>query len=132
MSQFSEFITEHARGQVDDEATATLVDLIAAVTATGKKGSMSVVIDVKPSGTRMVQVSASVTAKNPEPDAEVGVFYVDSDGHLRRDDPYQERLPIADIDPSGPTRVHVVDNTGAVRDVDLSTGEIIAGDNQND
>lgn len=132
MSQFSEFLTDHARGQVDDEATATLVDLIAAVTATGKKGQMSVVIDVKPSGSRMVQVQASVAAKKPEPDAEVGVFYVDSDGHLRRDDPYQERLPIAEIDPTGPTRVQVVDSTGTIRDVDLSTGAIVADDNDDD
>lgn len=135
MTQYSEFLSEHARGQVDDEATAVLVDLISAVTATGKKGTMSVTVEVKPSGTRMVQVKAEVTSKIPQPDAEIGVFFIDKDGRLQKDDPFQERLPIeefqaprfttvtipADFSPP----VTVIDGTtGDLTRVDPSTGEI--------
>lgn len=136
MTQYSEFLSDHARGQVDGEATAVLVDLISAVTATGKKGTMSVTVEVKPSGTRMVQVKAEVTSKIPQADAEIGVFFIDKDGRLQKDDPFQERLPIEEFqvprsttvtiptDFTPPTVTLIDGTTGELTQVDSSTGEI--------
>lgn len=62
---FVSLLENHARGQVNDDATAQLVDLIQAVVVTGKKGTMNLAVEVKPSGTRMVQIRCDVSAKAP-------------------------------------------------------------------
>jgi hypothetical protein len=40
-----------------------------------------------------------VTATPPAPFADESVFYADSNGSLVRDDPFQARLPMREIDP---------------------------------
>lgn len=125
---FVEVLRDHARGTVADDAQAELLDLIQAVSATGKEGSVTVKLKAKPSGNRTVMLGFEVTSKVPQADPEVGVFFVDRNGVLTKDDPTQPKLPMAEVDPGGPAQVAVVtgNQPGEVVQVDPATGEIIA------
>lgn len=97
---FAAFLQEQRGGEAHAEASALLQDLILAATATGKTGSLTVQIKVKPSkaGGRTVTITDVVKATIPEHDREISVFYVDDDGNLHRNDPRQQTLPLAAVD----------------------------------
>lgn len=93
---FSDWITDHAQGDVDVEMTLALAEVVQAVTNHGKKGTVTlkVAIDTAGSGGRTVEISCVVDAKAPTADPERSIFYVGDKGSLHRDDPYQRRLPL--------------------------------------
>jgi hypothetical protein len=97
---FDDWIAGHARGTLNEEATAALGELVSAVSDLKKKGTLTIEITVEPTGTsgRMVMVGARVKTKVPQPDAELSVRYVGDGGTLHRDDPYQQRLPVGQPD----------------------------------
>lgn len=101
LRSFSEWITDHARGTVDDELTAAFAEVVEAVSHLGKNGSVKLTIKIEPagSGSRTVMTGCTVEAKPPQPDPEQSIFYVGEGGSLHRDDPYQQRLD------DGPRRV---------------------------
>jgi hypothetical protein len=93
---FSEWVTDHAQGAVDDEMTLALADLVQAVAAHGKKGTVTLKVTVEPAGSggRTVETSCLVEAKAPQPDPEKSIFFVGERGSMERDDPYHKRLPL--------------------------------------
>jgi len=93
---FSDWITDHAQGDVDVEMTLALAEVVQAVTNHAKKGTVTlkVAIDTAGSGGRTVEISCTVDAKAPTADPERSIFYVGDKGSLHRDDPYQRRLPL--------------------------------------
>ena len=93
---FSEFITDHAQGAVDDEMTLAFAELVQAVAAHGKKGTLSLKITVEPAGSggRTIETSCVVEAKAPMPDPEKSIFFVGDRGSVHRDDPFHKRLPL--------------------------------------
>ena len=98
LTPFHQWLKGHARGTLDDDLTAALAEVTQAVTSLDRKGKVVVELTVEPAGSggRTVAVAGKVTAKPPEPDPEVSIFYADGDGGLHRDDPYQTRIPVAD------------------------------------
>lgn len=92
---FSDWLNDHAQGLVNDEMTAALAEVVANVSHLRKKGSLTLKINIEPvgSGGRTVSTSCVVTAKPPEADSEMSIFYVDSAGGLHRDDPFQTSFP---------------------------------------
>jgi hypothetical protein len=85
-------------GPLLEESSEALTSVIAACTATGKKGSVSVSFQIEPQSTRdggpMVKIIPKVESKNPRFDAGVSLFHVvtDADGNpveLAIDDPKQ-------------------------------------------
>ncbi len=89
LTQFSDWVTDHARGTVNDEMTAAFAEVVQAVTHLDAKGKVTLELTVEPAGSggRTVVVAGKVTAKPPLPDPEVSIFYADGDGGLHRDDP---------------------------------------------
>lgn len=81
-----------AVGRVDgglaiETADARLRDVIAAVQRTGKKGVVTVALEVSPNGEFGFAASAKVTAKAPEINFGQSFFYTDREGNLTRQAP---------------------------------------------
>lgn len=81
-------------GEVAGKANDLLVQLVQAVREKGRKGSVTVVLEVRPyKGNALnVEVAATVTAKMPQDEPPAGLFFVSEDGALTRDDPRYDRL----------------------------------------
>lgn len=92
---FATFLMEHAKGRTHDELSAKLADLVAAVNATGKAGSITLTIGIKPQPKieGAVVVSDKVAVKAPALDRAESFFFVDpANNSLVRNDPRQLTL----------------------------------------
>lgn len=92
---FSELLFSQRRGLFHEEATEKLNALVRAVQETGKGGTLTIAVAIKPAGRNaaLVIVRDEVKAKLPEPEKGDGLYYVDRHGNLVRDDPNQPGLP---------------------------------------
>jgi hypothetical protein len=97
---FAEVLSEVNKGVVADEAASELAKLVTAVKLTGKKGRLTLIIDVAPmaGNDEVMKVSGAVTVRAPRPDAPTSIFYAGEDGVLTRNDPNALPLfPATDI-----------------------------------
>ena len=86
-----DLITDLDYGQVHQELSRELSELIAAVEEHGKAGSMTLTINVRPEGQMaLVQVASSVKA--PKKPYNASMFYYGESGSLHREDPRQMSL----------------------------------------
>lgn len=69
-----------------------LRDVIAAVQRTGKKGTVSVTLEVAPNGEMGFAASAKVQAKAPQINFGQSFFFADRNGNLTRTAPTMETL----------------------------------------
>lgn len=90
-------LQEIAAGSFHAKVSDELRQLTAAVTDTGKKGTLAITLTVapiKPGNTSNLVVTAQSVVKAPAGDAPSAVFFHDRDGNLTRDDPNQPTLPM--------------------------------------
>jgi len=113
---FAEWLADHARGTLNDEATAAFAEVVDAVAHLEKKGTLTVELVVEPAGSngRTVVVYGRVKVKAPEAAPEASIFYVGDAGSLHRDDPFAQRLP----------GVALPEDDAPPRKLDPETGEI--------
>jgi hypothetical protein len=85
------------KGRPVEEATMALADVVRAVDETGKEGSVTITLKIKPAkhGGPEKTLIAEVKAKKPIADIAPAVFFSDDDGDLHRVDPRQEEMPLA-------------------------------------
>lgn len=125
VTPFSEQVSYMAKGSVNDEATEKLADLVKAVRTTGKKGSLTLKIEVsmldKVSEDAM-RLVGSVTAKLPELENPSTVMFSTHDGDLLRDDPEQMALNLRQVGRADPEAVRRVEANQPQAKV-LNTGE---------
>lgn len=110
---FADFLQEVAAGMTHTDLSDALNDLVIAVAATGKVGSLTYTVKVKPAGRNAgatVLVTDEIRVKAPEGDRPESVFFVDGDGNLSRHNPAQERLPLREI----PGGVVIDEQTGEI------------------
>ncbi|MGI6878793.1 hypothetical protein [Microbacterium sp. gxy059] len=105
------------RPRTDVEAAETLRKVIEAVKATGKVGSITLRLDVKPADgmSEAVVVVDKITQKVPEKTREGSMAFVTKDGDLSRSDP--SAMPLfedEDIRDAGGVRFDV--NTGEIKE----------------
>lgn len=81
-------------GVVVDELTEALAIVTAAVRATRKAGEVTLKIKVKPDkgGGRAYVLAGAVDCKTPKRELPEGVFFLNDDGDLVRNDPDQPEL----------------------------------------
>lgn len=98
---FADVLRDLGRGSIADEASTHLQDLVQAVITYGKKGSLTLKLEVTPlkGDDEAVVVAAKTTLKPPEGEPISAVFFSDGDGNLQRDDPRQPHLPLRDLKP---------------------------------
>lgn len=119
---FADWLRAHARGSVNDEATAELADVVEAVTQLGKPGKVTIEVTVEPSGAtgQAVVVAAKVKTKKPEAAPEAGLFFVGEHGALHRNDPYHPQM----VDQQTARVIPAATDDAPKRVVDGDTGEI--------
>lgn len=113
---FADFLRETNRGTTHDELSEYLQQLTAAVSDTGKKGSLSLRIDVEPikGDNAAFSISDKITLKLPEHDRGSSMFFRDADNNLTRRDPRQLEFESLREAPAPPG---VDPATGEVKDV---------------
>ena len=94
MKLFTDVLRDIRKGRAVDEATRKLAAVVQAVAETGKAGSLTLTLTVKPQkdDSGQVVIATSVSHKTPEPGLPDAIFFVDSAGGLHRDDPNQREM----------------------------------------
>jgi len=94
MRPFTDVLRDIRRGRAVDQATRLLAEVVRAVDETGKPGSVTLTLTVKPEkgGGSQKTIIAGVKAKKPEGDIPEAVFFSDVDGDLHRADPAQNEM----------------------------------------
>ncbi|MFC7869678.1 hypothetical protein ACFUS2_00760 [[Kitasatospora] papulosa] len=107
---FAAFLQEQSGGQLHDELSTRFQELIEAVRETGKAGSISLKIDIKPiAGTdgRTLTVTDAVATKVPKTERPKSIFFVTDDANLSRTDPRQPVITgLREVEPTpAPTQL---------------------------
>ena len=89
VQDFAEFLTELRQGLFHQEVSQKMQSLTAAVQKYGKKGTMTIKLDVKPEGSYQAFVNATCKIVTPEPTTEPTLFFLTDDKGLSRRDPRQ-------------------------------------------
>lgn len=91
---FAVFLMEHARGRSHDELSAALRALVLAVSETGKPGSLTYSVKIKPQAKveGAVLIADSIKSSLPEFDRPESIFFATDQGDLTRTDPRQSAL----------------------------------------
>ena len=92
--EFAAMLLQHARGRSHDELSAKFAELVRAVMATGKGGSLTYKVRVSPAkGVEgMVRIEDQIGASVPQLDRPASMFFADADGRLSQDHPHQQSL----------------------------------------
>lgn len=96
---FAEWLQEQRAGQSHSELSDALNELVEAVADTGKVGTLTLQVKVKPAGRgeRTVLVADTITVKKPVAERAEVVFFVDGDHNLTRHNPDQQTLPLREV-----------------------------------
>jgi hypothetical protein len=92
--EFASFLLDINKGQSHVELSEKLRDLITKVQETGKAGSLTYKVEVKPeAGTEnLVIVTDQIAVKLPAGERRKSLFFVDAGNNLVRDNPQQHNL----------------------------------------
>ena len=94
---FMRTLADIRTGSAAGEASDALQKLITAVRATGKGGTLTVKLKIKPATTgdcAMVTIEDDVEVKLPKPNRAQSLMYTTEDGSLTRQDPRQMEIPL--------------------------------------
>lgn len=94
---FTDTLGELDDGKVLAELTAKLHQITRQAMEIRKGGSLTLKLDVRPSGKTTVALAWDIKAKVPEETKLATTFFVDEAGTLTRHDPNQPRLPLREI-----------------------------------
>lgn len=95
---FADVLLEVDKGRFHTELSTALQELVGRVVETGKAGSLTVKLAIKPTKGDPLTVAASVAVKRPEFDRAESFFYPDAEHNLLREDPNQQALmPLRDV-----------------------------------
>jgi hypothetical protein len=99
--EFAAVLLDIGGGRLHARLSDQLAEVTAAVKETGKKGLLTVKIEVKPvpraeNGTLIVTGSSIAKAPEGDEDSPTSIFFADDDGNLSRSDPRQPQLPFRD------------------------------------
>ena len=99
MRLITDVLRDIRKGRPVEEATTALADVVRAVDETGKEGSVTITLKVKPAkhGGPEKTLIAEVKAKKPIAEIAPAVFFSDEDGDLHRIDPRQEEMPLGEV-----------------------------------
>ncbi len=95
--QFSDLLAEIGHGATNRIATDRLKEIITACKITGKKGAITIRIDVGVSG-GLAEMRASVKTTKPESALPGSTYFATDDGDLAHEDPRQTILPLKSIE----------------------------------
>ncbi|MFC4912557.1 hypothetical protein [Actinomadura gamaensis] len=96
---FADVLRDLGRAVVIDEAGVQLQQLTTAVRDSGKKGRLTLTVEIAPmkGDSEALMVQAKTDLKLPAAEPVSGVFFADDVGNLVRDDPRQIALPLREV-----------------------------------
>lgn len=97
MKTFVQVVGEFAEGRTNDELSSALATLVQAVTATQKRGSLTLKLIVEPNGEQMIRLVDEITVKVPQRARGASIFFAGEDGSLLKRDPRQKELELRSI-----------------------------------
>lgn len=94
MKPITDILRDIRKGMVAEAAGEELAQVVRAVTATGKPGSLTIKLTVKPQkgDSEQVVISSKLSATTPTADMPEAIFFADMDGDLHRNDPRQPEM----------------------------------------
>jgi hypothetical protein len=94
---FPETILQINNGATVTELSEALQQVVGAVRAAGKNGSITLTVKVSPASkgsANVLMVESQVRTKLPEPERGMTIFFATEDNKLVRNDPKQQMLPL--------------------------------------
>ena len=91
---FSDFIKNYQGGKLDEILGAELKHITEQVEKFGRKGTLSIGVDMKPAGINQMNLVVNYNAKPPVNNSVSSVMFVDKTKALVNDDPYQQKLEL--------------------------------------
>lgn len=95
---FADILREIRRGDLHDELSSALQELVQACQQTGKKGTLTIKLAIEPDG-QVLLITDDYDGKLPKPERSSSIFYADDDANLVRNDPRQQKLGLREADP---------------------------------
>ena len=94
MKPITDILRDIRKGMVAEAAGEELAQVVRAVTATGKPGSLTIKLTVKPQkgDSEQVVISSKLSATTPTADMPEAIFFADMEGDLHRNDPRQPEM----------------------------------------
>jgi hypothetical protein len=92
-------VNEVGYGDLAGQASEELCNVLKAVRETGKKGALTLTLEIKPRGrdSGQVEITGTVAPKCPIPDVSPSMLFVTEDGDLQRENPNQAQLKLGDM-----------------------------------
>lgn len=95
---FAAFLQEHRNGGLHGELSESLADLVLAALEHGKKGALTIKLEVAPNADGItVTITDAITLKKPEAARGAGIWFTDLEGNLHRRNPAQQELPLREL-----------------------------------
>lgn len=88
---FANFLAEFAKGTTNKVASERMRELVKACMEYGRKGTLTIKIDVGVAG-GVAELRASVSTKKPDAALPGGIYFTTEDGALVEEDPRQMKL----------------------------------------
>ncbi len=109
-TQFSTTLSQLNRGELNDELTEVLANVIKAVRDTRKQGSVTLNLKISMLNTRtenQIKITPMVSSKIPELDREESIVFSTADGDVLFDDPNQIKMDLKTVKekPAGQLKV---------------------------
>lgn len=115
MREFTDFLRDVNGGAFATELSEGLAELVASAKATGKGGSISLTIKIKPTRSgKVMEIEHGCSVKSPDFERPIDYMFATAGNALVRDNPEQQKLEL-----------RVTQSNGPHDRVDPSTGEII-------
>ncbi len=100
----------HALNMIDNGAAAeecseALNDVFKAVNQTGKPGSITLKLDIKPHGDGRYHILHKISTKEPEKPVYATLVFASEDGNIHKRDPNQGELPLVDATREAPAKI---------------------------
>lgn len=94
---FALVLQEMRKGGLHTELGDELAELVLQCTATAKKGSLTITLNVDPGDDGMVVIDDKIVVKAPRYDTAKTIYWTDERGNLLRNRPDQAPLPLREI-----------------------------------
>ncbi len=94
MFLFSDFLKCYQGGKLDEILGAELKHITEEVEKFGRKGTLSIGLEMKPQGSNKMSLVMNFNAKPPVNNSVSSVMFVDKTKALVNDDPYQQKLEL--------------------------------------
>lgn len=109
--QFHQVLGDIRAGELNDELTAALTELVTAVQNTGKAGSLTLKIKLKPTKGLAFEIEDDLSTNVPMLDKPATILFPTVEGNLVPYNPMQKQLDLRTVQDGAVTQLNAVDTS---------------------